>query len=71
MSREAKIFVVDDEESLREICQDVLEDEGYEVVLAKDGQEALAMLVDDQNIDLVVSVLRMPRMNGLELLRAA
>jgi response regulator RpfG family c-di-GMP phosphodiesterase len=71
MSREAKIFVVDDEESLREICQDVLEDEGYEVVLAKDGQEALAMLVDDQNIDLVVSDLRMPRMNGLELLRAA
>ncbi|WP_457572577.1 HD domain-containing phosphohydrolase [Desulfovulcanus sp.] len=66
-----KILVVDDEESLREICQDVLEDEGYEVALAKDGQEALAILVDDQDIDLVVSDLRMPRMNGLELLRAA
>ena len=71
MSRDAKILVVDDEESLREICQDVLEDDGYKVVLAEDGQQALARLEDDQNIDLVITDLRMPKMNGLELLRAA
>ena len=71
MSRDAKILVVDDEESLREICQDVLEDDGYKVALAEDGQHALARLEDDQNIDLVITDLRMPKMNGLELLRAA
>ena len=70
MSNKAKILVVDDEESLREICQDVLEDEGYEVVLARDGQEALRILVEDQDIDIVISDLRMPKMNGLDLLRA-
>jgi len=65
-----KVLVVDDEESLRDICKDVLQDEGYEVLQAKDGQDALQILSKEQDIDLVISDLKMPKMNGLELLKA-
>ncbi|MDQ7032520.1 MAG: response regulator [Desulfonauticus sp.] len=67
--RKEKILVVDDEESLRLIFEDALTDEGYEVVTAKDGQEALGILKQDKDIDLVVSDLKMPRLNGIELLK--
>ncbi|WP_028574202.1 HD domain-containing phosphohydrolase [Desulfonatronovibrio hydrogenovorans] len=63
-----KILVVDDEESLREICKDALVDEGYQVLQAEDGREALSILAANDDIDLIVSDLRMPVMNGLELL---
>ena len=62
-----KILVVDDEESLREICKDALKDEGYQVYQAEDGQNALSV-IESNDIDLVISDLRMPVMNGLELL---
>lgn len=66
----ANILVVDDEISLREICQDALEDAGYQVYQAKNGQEALDFLHQDKVvIDLVLSDLRMPVFNGLELLQ--
>lgn len=65
----SRILVVDDEESLREICQDALVDEGYEVDLAEDGQAALEYLAHNSNIDLIVSDLRMPQMNGIDLLK--
>ncbi len=62
-----KILVVDDEESLREICKDALRDEGYQVLQAENGQEALNVISSNE-IDLVISDLRMPEMSGLELL---
>ncbi len=61
------ILVVDDEESLREICKDALKDEGYEVLQAENGQDALNVIMSN-DIDLVISDLRMPEMNGLQLL---
>ena len=64
------ILVVDDEQSLREICQDTLEDAGYTVLHAKQGLEAMQVLHDDTaGVDLVVSDLRMPELNGMELLQ--
>ncbi|MFO7727602.1 MAG: response regulator [Desulfonatronovibrio sp.] len=62
-----KILVVDDEESLREICMDALKDEDYQVFQAENGREALEVIASNE-IDLVISDLRMPVMNGLELL---
>ncbi len=62
-----RILVVDDEESLREICRDALEDEGYQVLEATDGRDALKVIAAS-NIDLIISDLRMPEMNGFELL---
>jgi response regulator RpfG family c-di-GMP phosphodiesterase len=64
----AEILVVDDEASLRDICQDALEDAGYTVYQAQNGQAALDFLAR-QNVDLVITDLRMPVLNGLELLK--
>lgn len=71
MEKKSKILVVDDEESLRLICQDALEDEGYEVITAEDGQEGIEILRQDQEIDLVISDLKMPRLNGIDFLSLA
>ena len=65
----ARILVVDDEESLREICQDALKDEGYQVLQAEDGVQAQEQMIRHQDIDLIISDLRMPRLGGLELLQ--
>jgi response regulator RpfG family c-di-GMP phosphodiesterase len=64
------ILVVDDEESLRDICREVLERAGYRVLPAESGRQALAILTD-QDVDLVLTDLRMPEMGGLELLQSA
>ena len=64
----SRILVVDDEEGLREFIAEVLEDEGHEVDRAKDGVEALE-LVERSAYALMLSDLKMPRMDGLELTR--
>ncbi|HMJ62148.1 MAG TPA: sigma-54 dependent transcriptional regulator [Bryobacteraceae bacterium] len=66
--RAARILVVDDEESLRRVLQVQLENRGYETSLAKNGQEALAILAESPH-DLVLTDLRMPGLSGLELLK--
>ena len=40
------ILVVDDEQNIREVCKELLEEEGYKVSLAIDGQDALVKLLD-------------------------
>jgi len=61
------ILIVDDELSMREFLKILLEKEGYRILTAADGAEALA-LADQHNIELVVSDIRMPGISGLELL---
>ncbi len=63
------ILVVDDELSMREFLKILLEKEGYRILTAADGSEALS-LADRNTIDLVVSDIRMPGISGLELLAA-
>jgi CheY-like chemotaxis protein len=63
------ILVVDDEPTLRAIIADVLRDEGYAVVTAEDGQEALEVFARDAP-DLVLMDVMMPRMNGRAAVRA-
>ncbi len=62
-----KILIVDDEQSQRELLSGYLSKNGYEVTLAGDGEEALAVY---RNIFAPVALvdLKMPKMNGLELL---
>lgn len=62
-----RILVIDDEEQLRESLQLVLADEGYDVFTAATGEEALELL-EDQSPDLVLCDLRMPGIDGMELL---
>lgn len=63
-----RILVVDDSVTTRTLAQGVLSAKGYEVLTATDGQEALDLLAA-QPVDLVISDVQMPRMDGLELVQ--
>jgi two-component system, NtrC family, response regulator PilR len=62
-----RILVVDDEESMREVIGIMLRREGYQVDLASDGAQADQQLLN-QDYDLIISDIKMPRMGGMELL---
>ncbi|MBS1159465.1 MAG: Response regulator receiver:CheW-like protein:ATP-binding region, ATPase-like:Hpt [Proteobacteria bacterium] len=62
------VMVVDDSLTVRKITSRLLNREGYEVVLAKDGVDALEQLIDVMP-DVVLSDIEMPRMDGFDLLR--
>jgi two-component system response regulator PilR (NtrC family) len=68
--RQARVLVVDDERSMRELLAIVLQREGYEVLTAEDGQTAIATL-EREPVDLLICDIKMPDMNGVEVLRAA
>lgn len=64
-----RILAVDDEPHMRRLLEISLRQAGYAPAVAENGREALAILRDD-NVDLVVSDLHMPVMDGLQLLEA-
>jgi len=63
----AKILVVDDEPSLREMLDDILTMEGFKVIKAKDGQEGLEKIYSESP-DLVILDCSMPVLDGYEVL---
>jgi DNA-binding response OmpR family regulator len=63
-----RILVVDDEEAIRLLYQEELQEAGYQVIAASDGYEALRMVQDDRP-DLMTIDIKMPGMDGIELLR--
>ncbi|GAM10870.1 acetoacetate metabolism regulatory protein AtoC [Geobacter sp. OR-1] len=63
-----RILLIEDDETFRSFVQTILEDEGYEVVLACDGREGARRLAKE-SFDLVISDLKMPGKGGLELFR--
>lgn len=63
-----KILVVDDDVHIRELITLFLRNEGFEIVVAKDGAEALE-IVGESPIDLVILDIMMPRLDGWELCR--
>jgi nitrogen regulation protein NR(I) len=65
-----QILVIDDEPNLRRVLAAQLSREGYEVHSAEDGEKGLALL-REHHIDLVITDLRMPKVDGMELLRQA
>ena len=62
MDRKAKILVADDEKEIRQVLGMILAEEGYEVVIAGDGQEAARLASGD--IDLYILDVNMPQMSG-------
>ena len=63
------LMVVDDEEGVRRSLKKVLERDGYRIVLAENGEEALSIIrTDGRDIETVISDYRMPGMDGLETL---
>jgi Tfp pilus assembly pilus retraction ATPase PilT/ActR/RegA family two-component response regulator len=67
-SRPARILVVEDEAALGDVLREMLMAEGYEVMAASNGAEALRIVYRERP-DLVLSDIRMPGMDGIELLR--
>jgi DNA-binding response OmpR family regulator len=63
-----KIMVVDDEKNILKLYQVELEDEGYTVVTANSGKEALEVF-DRENPDIVTLDILMPDMDGIQVLR--
>lgn len=64
------ILVVDDEPQVRRLASRALEREGYHVIQATDGLEALGLFTDDAGIDLLVTDVRMPHTDGIVLAAA-
>jgi len=66
----ARILIVDDEKSIRETLREILDYEGYEIEEAGDGEKALN-LIKKFNYDVVLADIKMPKLDGLELLEKA
>lgn len=62
-----KILIVDDEEIIRNVLQDILEETGFQVITAARGTEALER-VCEQDIGVVLLDIKMPEMSGMEVL---
>jgi two-component system cell cycle response regulator CpdR len=66
------VLVVDDEERIRTVITDVLEDGGYDVISAGSGDEAFKILEEVSHVDLIVTDVKMPgEMNGFDLIETA
>jgi DNA-binding response OmpR family regulator len=68
MAKAKKILIVDDEDTLRELVRNELEHNGFEVVEAPGGAEALSFLVGNE-VDLVILDIKMPGLGGLDVLQ--
>ena len=69
MRKKPTVLVVDDEKDVCELFERILKNEGYKILTANTGKEGLD-LVDRKKPDLVVLDLRLPDMNGIEILRS-
>ena len=64
-----KILVVDDESRMRKLVRDFLEREGYQVLEAGDGMEAMEIFYEDKDIALIILDVMLPRMDGWQTCR--
>lgn len=64
-----KILVVDDESRMRKLVKDFLSKQGYEVLEAADGEQALDIFYEDKNIALIILDVMMPKLNGWDVCR--
>ncbi len=68
MKSSVSVLIVDDEEMMRNLLGKILSREGYRISSAEDGQGALETM-GQEKIDIVISDMKMPSMNGFELLK--
>ncbi|MDD6351259.1 MAG: response regulator transcription factor [Lachnospiraceae bacterium] len=66
---QGKILVVDDESRIRKLVRDFLTREGYEVLEAGDGEEALNIFNQQHDLNLIILDVMMPKMNGYQVLQ--
>ena len=70
MSEQPRILVIDDETSILDTLRILLKGEGFHVVTAASGREGLEK-VGEETVDLVLTDIRMPGVDGLQILEAA
>jgi two-component system, NtrC family, response regulator AtoC len=68
MRERTQILVADDEPNLRRVLSAQLERDGFDVIAVEDGEQAMAAL-EEHHIDLVITDLRMPKVDGLQVLK--
>ena len=66
--RKRTVLIVDDDEDMRSALQHIFKSRGYHIILASDGQEAYELTLKTP-LDAIITDVRMPKMNGVELLR--
>ena len=59
-----KVLVVDDESRMRKLVRDFLVKDGYSVVEAADGEEAVDVFMSDKDISLIILDVMMPKLDG-------
>ena len=67
--QEIKIMVVDDESRMRKLVRDFLVREGYKVIEAADGEEAVDLFYENRDIALIILDVMMPKMDGWQVCR--
>jgi PAS domain S-box-containing protein len=67
LKSQLKILVIDDEPRIRDACRMILQEEGFEVALAADGNEGVSM-IQERHFDIILVDLMMPGLSGLEVL---
>lgn len=63
------ILIVDDSKTIRNLVSFILKKEGYKVTSAEDGLDGLEKLYAGEQIDLIISDINMPRMDGFTFIR--
>ena len=69
MGDKIKILVVDDESRMRKLVRDFLEREGYQVLEAGNGLEAMELFYEEKDIALLILDVMMPKMDGWQVCR--
>ena len=64
-----KILVVDDDKEIVELLSIYVKNEGYDVIKAYDGKEALSKITTNPDIDLMILDIMMPKMDGMEVVK--
>ena len=65
----ARLLIIDDERGIRNTLKEILADEGYEVEVAENGKQGLEM-AQAKAYDLIFSDIKMPEMDGIDVLKA-
>ncbi|HUX38381.1 MAG TPA: response regulator [Rectinemataceae bacterium] len=66
-----KILVIDDSAAIRQSISFILQQEGYETIEAQDGQEGLSVLGGGGTLDLIITDVNMPNLDGISFIRKA
>lgn len=66
----SKILIVDDDKEIASLIGDCLSDEGFEVILAYDGEKALEIIHSSYDLSIIILDIMMPKIDGMEICKS-